>query len=92
MAVVLRLHNIGKSGWWSLLTLVPVANLYLYILCLSAPTGYKRTKKLDTPAKVNSGDFRRYYCFDYYSQPSLRRRNQHGHYLCRKLKGTRLNC
>jgi uncharacterized membrane protein YhaH (DUF805 family) len=50
--VVLRLQNIGKSGWWSLLCLVPIANLYIGVLCLFAPAGYERSKKLDTPAKV----------------------------------------
>lgn len=50
--VVLRLQNIGKSGWWSLLCLIPIANLYIGVLCLFAPAGYERSKKLDTPAKV----------------------------------------
>ena len=50
--VVLRLQNIGKSGWWSLFCLIPIANLYIGVLCLFAPAGYERSKKLDTPAKV----------------------------------------
>lgn len=50
--VVLRLQNIGKSGWWSLLCLIPIANLYIGVLCLFAPAGYEQSKKLDTPAKV----------------------------------------
>lgn len=50
--VVLRLQNIGKSGWWSLSCLIPIANLYIGVLCLFAPAGYERSKKLDTPAKV----------------------------------------
>lgn len=50
--VVLRLQNIGKSGWWSLLCLIPIANIYIGVLCLFAPAGYEQSKKLDTPAKV----------------------------------------
>ena len=50
--VVLRLQNIGKSGWWSLLCLIPIASLYIGFLCLFAPAGYEQTKKLDTPTKV----------------------------------------
>ncbi|MBE2180754.1 MAG: DUF4339 domain-containing protein [Chthoniobacterales bacterium] len=49
---VLRLQNIGKSGWLSLLLFLPIANLYVGMLCLFAPAGYARTKKLDTVANV----------------------------------------
>ena len=47
-----RLHNIGMSGAWSLLLLVPVANLLLSVRCLIGPAGYAQTKKLDTAGKV----------------------------------------
>jgi hypothetical protein len=50
--VVLRLQSIGKSAWWSLLCLIPLANIYIGVLCLFAPAGYEQSKKLDTPAKV----------------------------------------
>jgi uncharacterized membrane protein YhaH (DUF805 family) len=50
--VVLRLQNIGKSPWWSLLILIPLANVYIGILCLLAPAGYEQSKKLDAPANV----------------------------------------
>lgn len=52
---VFRLQNIGKSGWWSLLLLVPLANLYIGILCLFAPPNYEKTHTLDIPAKVIIG-------------------------------------
>src|SRR5579863_2988732 len=29
---VRRLHDVGKSGWWTLLGFVPVANFYLIVL------------------------------------------------------------
>ncbi len=29
---VRRLHDVGKSGWWTLLGFVPIANLYLIVL------------------------------------------------------------
>jgi uncharacterized membrane protein YhaH (DUF805 family) len=47
---VLRLRNVGKSGWWALLSFIPIANLYIGFLCLLAPEGYAHTKKLDRPA------------------------------------------
>jgi len=55
--VVNRLRNIGISGWWSLLwwsllILVPVANLLVAICCLMYPEGYQHTEKLDTAGKV----------------------------------------
>jgi uncharacterized membrane protein YhaH (DUF805 family) len=33
-AAVQRLHDLNKSGWWLLLGLVPIANLYLAIIML----------------------------------------------------------
>ena len=47
-----RLHNIGRSGWWSLLILIPIANLFVGIPCAIIPGGYKDTKKLDTVWKI----------------------------------------
>lgn len=38
---VRRLHDIGKSGWWLLLALIPIVNLvliYFYILDSQAGT------------------------------------------------------
>lgn len=29
-----RLHDIGKSGWWVLLCLIPVVNIYLLYLLM----------------------------------------------------------
>ncbi|MFC1739295.1 DUF805 domain-containing protein [Planctomycetota bacterium] len=52
-----RLHNIGKSGWMSLLILVPFANLYIWIICSVCPEGYHDTKKLDTAGKIIAGIF-----------------------------------
>lgn len=50
--VVDRLHNIGMSGWWSLLILVPIANLFIWVRCAICPKGYQDTKKLDTAGRV----------------------------------------
>lgn len=34
---VRRLHDIGKSGWWLLLALIPIVNFYLiYLLCVDS--------------------------------------------------------
>ena len=45
---VQRLNNMGASGWWVLLILVPIANSILQIVLLSCPEGYKDHKKMDT--------------------------------------------
>ena len=53
--VVNRLHNIGTSGWWSLLIIVPFGNLFVGATCAIYPEGYKDTKKLDTAGKILAG-------------------------------------
>ena len=53
--IVNRLHNIGMNGWWSLLILVPIVNLFVGIRCLICPEGYQDTKTLDTAGKVIAG-------------------------------------
>ena len=55
--VVNRLHNIGMNGWWSLLILVPLANLFIGVKCVMCPEGYQDTKKLDTAGKIIAGIF-----------------------------------
>lgn len=55
--VVNRLHNIGKSGWLSLLIFIPIANLFVGIPCLMFQEGYQDTKKLDTTGKIIAGLF-----------------------------------
>ncbi|MEM7253704.1 MAG: hypothetical protein AAF493_19980 [Pseudomonadota bacterium] len=49
---VLRLRNIGQSGWWSILILIPLVNLVLWLRCVAFPTGYRDTGRLDGPGKV----------------------------------------
>ena len=53
--VVNRLHNIGTSGWWSLLIIVPFGNIFVGVTCAIYPEGYKDTKKLDTAGKIMAG-------------------------------------
>ena len=52
VALALRLRDIGHSGWWALLMFVPVGNLVIGIMAISAPRGYAITKKADTAMKV----------------------------------------
>jgi uncharacterized membrane protein YhaH (DUF805 family) len=52
VALVLRLRDIGHSGWWALLMLVPIGNLVVGIMAIYAPRGYAITKKADTTMKV----------------------------------------
>ena len=55
--VISRLQNIGMSGLWSILILVPILNLIVGVTCLIAPEGYHDSKRLDTTAKVLGGIF-----------------------------------
>lgn len=34
---VRRLHDMGKSGWWALLSFVPVVNFFLVLVLMLAP-------------------------------------------------------
>lgn len=47
-----RIQNIGASGWWLLLMIVPLAGSLLQIALLACPTGYAHHKKLDTAGIV----------------------------------------
>ncbi len=47
-----RLLNIGKKPYLALLSLIPIVNIYIGFLCLIAPPGYAKTKKLDTSGKI----------------------------------------
>jgi len=50
--VVERLRNIGMSGWWALLSLVPIANIWIGFKCLIAQEGYNDAKELDSTGKL----------------------------------------
>lgn len=52
---VLRLNNVGVSGWWSLLALVPGLNLLITGACLVLPTAYRYHRRLDLFGKVTIG-------------------------------------
>jgi len=45
---LLRIRNMGASGWWLLLMLVPLASNVLAIALLSCPEGFAHHKKMDT--------------------------------------------
>ncbi len=55
--VASRLHNVGMSGMYALLILVPFANIYVGFLCAVCPAGYHDTKKLDTAGQMMVGIF-----------------------------------
>lgn len=52
--IALRIRNIGFSRWWIILSLVPIANCVLGTACFACPSGYARTRKLDTPGKITA--------------------------------------
>jgi len=47
-----RLRNIGMSDWWAFLTFVPIANIWLGFMALTAPKGYVETRRLDRAGRV----------------------------------------
>jgi uncharacterized membrane protein YhaH (DUF805 family) len=53
--VLLRLKNLGYSGWWLLGLIVPILNIVVGIRLVAAPEGYAVHKTLDTPGKVIVG-------------------------------------
>jgi predicted Zn finger-like uncharacterized protein len=50
-----RMENIGWSGWWGALIVVPIINTFIVIPCLVFQQGYRDTKKLDTDGKIIAG-------------------------------------
>lgn len=44
---VMRLINLGMSGWWFLGNLVPFLNLWVGYRCFACPAGYANHKKMD---------------------------------------------
>lgn len=52
---VLRLKNMGYSGWWVLGLIVPILNLIVAVKLIAAPEGYSVHKTLDTPGKIIVG-------------------------------------
>ena len=47
----LRLKNTGMNPWWSLISFIPLVNLYIGFRCLVCQQGYSETKKLDAAGK-----------------------------------------
>ena len=52
---VLRLRNLGMSGWWYLGKLLPFINLWLLWRRLACPPGYADHRQLDLPGKIITG-------------------------------------
>lgn len=46
--IAARLINIGYSGWYCLLSLIPIVGFFVNIFCYLKPPGYAVTKKHDT--------------------------------------------
>ncbi len=54
---VLRLRNIGTSGLWVLMYIVPGLGLWTSYKCFVQQEGYEQSKELDGPGKVIRGIF-----------------------------------
>jgi hypothetical protein len=51
-ASILRARDVGISGWFGLLLLIPIANLIFFVFLLLVPRGFAITKKADTVLRV----------------------------------------
>src|SRR5438105_3468153 len=47
VSTIRRLMNLGVSAWFVLLSIVPIANMFLVISCLALPQGYQETRRID---------------------------------------------
>ncbi len=50
--LVLRIRDVGHSGFLVLIALIPLAGIYIGYLAIAAPRGYAITKQADTGMKV----------------------------------------
>lgn len=48
----LRFINIGMSGWWGLVKIIPIVGQILEFMSIVLPEGYKDNRKLDAPAII----------------------------------------
>ena len=48
----LRLKNIGATPWFAVMSLVPVVNFAVVLVCLAMPEGYADVRELDTAGTV----------------------------------------
>ena len=55
--MVLRLKNLGYSGWWVLAMIVPFLNILVAVRIMACPEGYADHQKLDQAAKIIIGLF-----------------------------------
>lgn len=51
---ILRLRNLGMSGWWLLAKCIPIFYVWLAWRMLTCPEGYADHKQLDLPGKIIS--------------------------------------
>lgn len=49
-AVLLRLRNLGYSGWFAPLVAIPYVGAVLVAICIALPENYSKHKRLDVPA------------------------------------------
>lgn len=50
--IAARLINMGYSGWYTLLSFVPLVGFILFCVCLLIPPDYKTTKQLDAGTRI----------------------------------------
>lgn len=50
-----RMINQGNSGWWGVVSIVPVVNFFVFLRCVIYPEGYANHRTLDTAGKIIGG-------------------------------------
>ena len=55
LLAIQRLHDFDASGWWSMLIVIPLANLVLYLVLLIMPGGQGRNRFGNPPPPNTTG-------------------------------------
>ncbi|HOW76988.1 MAG TPA: DUF805 domain-containing protein [Candidatus Competibacteraceae bacterium] len=55
LLAIQRLHDFDASGWWSVLIVIPLANLVLYLVLLMMPGGQGRNRFGNPPPPNTTG-------------------------------------
>lgn len=51
--VIRRWHDLGKSGWFTLLFIVPILNLFVFVYLFFAPGENKKNKYGEKPQSIH---------------------------------------
>ena len=52
VGLVMRVQNVGWSGWWAIIAFVPFLNFLMIAACLVLPTEYAQTRRIDVAGQI----------------------------------------